>query len=173
MTSPTTRRGLTVVGILLATFLAAMEATIVATAMPTIVRDLGGLSLYGWVGASYILASTVAVPLYGKLSDLYGRKPVLLFGLVTFLVGSVACGLSTSIYMLIAARALQGVGAGAVQPVSMTIIGDLFTIEERARVQGIFGAAWGIAGVAGPLLGALLVRYSAPGLPRPAIRYFI
>lgn len=157
MTSPSTRRGLTVVGILLATFLAAMEATIVATAMPTIVRDLGGLSLYGWVGAAYILASTVAVPLYGKLSDLYGRKPVLLFGLVTFLAGSVACGLSTSIYVLIAARALQGVGAGAVQPVSMTIIGDLFTIEERARIQGIFGAAWGIAGVAGPLLGALLV----------------
>ena len=157
MSSRSTHRSFTVVGILLATFLAAMEATIVATAMPTIVRDLGGLALYGWVGAAYLLASTVAVPLYGKLSDLYGRKPVLLFGLVTFLVGSVACGLSTTIYVLIAARTLQGLGAGAVQPVSMTIIGDLFTLDERARVQGLFGAAWGVAGVAGPLLGALLV----------------
>ena len=103
MSSRSTHRRFTVVGILLATFLAAMEATIVATAMPTIVRDLGGLALYGWVGAAYLLASTVAVPLYGKLSDLYGRKSVLLFGLVTFLVGSVACGLSTTIYVLIAA----------------------------------------------------------------------
>ncbi|MFO0664097.1 MAG: MDR family MFS transporter [Polyangiaceae bacterium] len=152
-----TKRAPTVGAILLATFLGAMEATIVATAMPTIARDLGGLSLYGWVGAAYLLASTVAVPFYGKLSDIYGRKPVLLFGLGTFLAGSVACGISNSIYVLIAARAIQGLGAGAVQPVSMTIIGDLFTIDERPRIQGLFGAVWGAAAVLGPLLGALLV----------------
>jgi EmrB/QacA subfamily drug resistance transporter len=142
---------------MLATFLSAMEATIVATAMPTIVRELGGLSLYGWVGAAYLLAATVTVPLYGKLSDLYGRKPVMLFGLVAFLLGSVWCGATQSIGMLIAARALQGVGAGAIQPVSMTIVGDLFSLEERAKAQGAFGAVWGVAGVLGPLLGALMV----------------
>lgn len=138
-------------------FMAAMEATVVGTAMPTVIAELGGIALYGWVGASYLLASTVTVPLYGKLADLYGRKPVLLFGLGVFLVGSVASGFATTIELLILARAIQGVGAGAMQPITLTIIGDIYTLKERARVQGAFGAVWGMAGVAGPLLGGFLV----------------
>jgi EmrB/QacA subfamily drug resistance transporter len=138
--------------------MAAMEMTIVSTAMPTIVGELGGLSLYAWVAAVYLLTSTVTVPLYGKLSDLVGRKPVLLAGIAVFLVGSVACGVARTMPVLIAARALQGLGAGAMQPMAMTIIGDLFDIRERARVQPWFGAVWAVAGLAGPLLGGFLVK---------------
>jgi EmrB/QacA subfamily drug resistance transporter len=144
-------------GIMLAMFLAAMEATVVATAMPTIVADLGGLSHYGWIGSAYLLASTVTVPLYGKLADLYGRKPLMLLGLSLFGVGLVLGGLAPTMGALIAARAIQGAGAGAIQPISMTIIGDLYSLEERTRVQGAMGAVWGLAGVAGPLLGGFLV----------------
>ena len=153
-----TRRSLTVVAVLLAMFMAAMEATVIATAMPTVVADLGGIELYGWVGAIYMLASTVTMPLYGKLSDLYGRKPMLLVGLGIFVLGSVASGLSTTMTQLIVFRALQGLGAGGIQPVALTIVGDIFTPQERARIQGIFGAVWGIAGMAGPLLGGVIVR---------------
>ena len=151
-------RSLTVAALLLAMFLSAMEATVVATAMPTVIAELGGLALYGWVGAAYLLASTVTVPLYGKLADRRGRKPVLLAGLAVFLAGSLASGLATSITQLIAFRALQGLGAGAVQPIVITVIGDLYTPAERGRVQGLFGAVWGFAGVAGPLLGGALVH---------------
>lgn len=152
-------RPLVVVALMLSMAMAAMEMTIVSTAMPTIVGELGGLSLYAWVAAVYLLASTVTVPLYGKLSDLLGRKPVLIAGIAIFLVGSVGCGFARSMPMLIAARGLQGIGAGAMQPLAMTIIGDLFDIRERARVQPWFGAVWGVAGLAGPLLGGLLVKH--------------
>lgn len=158
MTDAPTRRSLVVAALVLAITMSAMEATVVATAMPTIIGDLGGIRLYGWVGAVYLLAATVSVPLYGRLADLKGRKPVLLFGIAVFLAGSMTCGLAPSIEVLIAARALQGLGAGAMQPISLTIVGDLFRIEERAKVQGLFGAVWGVAGIAGPLLGALLVE---------------
>src|SRR5258706_5712779 len=153
-----TSRGLTVAALLLAMFLSAMEATVVATAMPTVIAELGGLALYGWVGAAYLLASTVTVPLYGKLADRRGRKPVLLAGIAVFLAGSLASGFAGSITQLIAFRALQGLGAGAVQPIVITVIGDLYTPAERGRVQGLFGAVWGFAGVAGPLLGGALVH---------------
>ena len=138
--------------------MAALEATVVSTAMPTVVNDLGGLSLYGWVGASYLLASTVSVPVFGKLADLRGRKPVLLVGIVLFLAGSAASGAARTIGQLIAFRLLQGVGAGSVQPVTMTIVGDLYPAEQRGKVQGLFGAMWGVSGIAGPLLGGLIVR---------------
>jgi EmrB/QacA subfamily drug resistance transporter len=139
-------------------FMAAMEATVVATAMPTVVADLGGIQLYGWVGAVYMLATTVTIPIYGKLADLIGRKPIMYLGLVLFLGGSMASGLAGSMIALILARAVQGLGAGGIQPVSITIIGDLYRAEERARVQGLTGAIWGISAMVGPLLGALLVR---------------
>lgn len=151
-------RRLTIVALLLATFMAAMEATVVATAMPTVVADLGGIALYGWVGSAYLLASTVTVPLFGKLADTYGRRPILLGGIAVFLTGSIACGMAQSIGMLIVARAFQGIGAGGIQPISMTVIGDLYRVEERGRVQGLFGAVWGVSGVVGPLLGGLIVK---------------
>lgn len=154
-----THRPLTVAALLLGMFMGAMEATVVGTAMPTVVADLGGLSLYGWVGASYMLASTITVPLYGKLADVLGRKPVLLFGTAVFLLGSLASGFSPSIELLIAARTLQGLGAGAMQPMALTIVGDIFTLEERGKVQAAFGAVWGLSGAVGPLLGGLIVEH--------------
>src|SRR5947208_8375889 len=139
--------------------LSALDATIVSTALPTIVGNLGGLSLFSWVFSIYLLASTVTVPLYGKLADLYGRKPVLLGGIAVFLAGSMASGLAGSIGSLIAFRALQGLGAGAMQPTTLTIVGDIYNLEERSRMQGVFGAVWGVAGLVGPLLGGIIVKY--------------
>lgn len=154
-----TSRPLTVVALLLAFFMAAMEMTVVSTAMPTAVGDLGGVQLYAWAFAGYMLATTVTVPIHGKLADLRGRKPVLLAGLGLFLAGSALCGQAGSMGALIAFRVVQGLGAGAIQPVAMTIVGDLFDVHERARMQGVFGAAWGVAGLIGPLLGGAIVRW--------------
>ncbi|TMA42874.1 MAG: MFS transporter [Deltaproteobacteria bacterium] len=139
--------------------MAAMEMTVVSTAMPTVVGDLGGIHFYSWVFTAYLLTSTVTVPLYGKLADLYGRKPVLLFGIGVFLVGSMASGLARGIGTLIAFRAVQGLGAGAMQPTTLTIVGDIYNLEERSRMQGVFGAVWGVAGLVGPLLGGIIVKY--------------
>ncbi|HEX8824774.1 MAG TPA: MDR family MFS transporter [Archangium sp.] len=155
----TTHRPLTTVALALSLFMAALEMTVVSTAMPTVVSDLGGLHSYAWVFTSYMLASTITVPIYGKLADLYGRKPIILFGIGLFLVGSIASGLSTSMNMLIAARTLQGLGAGAMQTTALTIIGDIYTLEERAKVQGAFSGVWGLAGLVGPLTGGLIVKY--------------
>ncbi|HYV66125.1 MAG TPA: MDR family MFS transporter [Myxococcales bacterium] len=154
-----TNRPLTVVSLLLSLSMAAMEMTVVSTAMPTVVGDLGGIHYYSWVFTAYLLTSTVTVPIYGKLADLYGRKPVLLAGIGVFLLGSMASGLSRSIGALIAFRALQGLGAGAMQPTTLTIVGDIYNLEERAKMQGVFGAVWGIAGLIGPLLGGIIVKY--------------
>jgi EmrB/QacA subfamily drug resistance transporter len=154
-----TNRPLTVVALLLSLSMAAMEMTVVSTAMPTVVGDLGGIHFYSWVFTAYLLTSTVTVPLYGKLADLYGRKPVLLVGIAIFLAGSMASGLSHGIGALIAFRALQGLGAGAMQPITLTIVGDIYNLEERSRMQGVFGAVWGVAGLIGPLLGGVIVKY--------------
>jgi EmrB/QacA subfamily drug resistance transporter len=143
--------------IMLSLFLASMESTVVATGMPTIVSQLGGLEYYSWVFSAYMLASTTTVPLYGKLSDLYGRRPIYAAAMVLFLIGSVLCGLSQSMVQLIAARAVQGVGAGGLMPLAFIIIGDMFTLEQRARMQGLFSGVWGVSSVVGPLLGGFLV----------------
>jgi EmrB/QacA subfamily drug resistance transporter len=153
-----TSRPLTVVALLLGLSLAAMEMTVVSTAMPTVVAELGGLSLYAWAFAAYLLATTVTVPIWGKLADLRGRKPVLLAGIALFLAGSAGCGAAGSMGTLIAWRAVQGLGAGAMQPVTFTIVGDLFDVYERGRMQGIFGAVWGLAGLVGPLVGGAIVH---------------
>jgi EmrB/QacA subfamily drug resistance transporter len=156
-----THRGLTVVALLLGLFLSAMEMTVVSTAMPTVVGELGGLHLYAWAFAAYMLTATVTVPIHGKLADLRGRKPVMLAGIALFLAGSAWCGFARSMETLIAARALQGLGAGAIQPVTLTIVGDLFDARERGRMQGFFGAVWGVAGLVGPLLGGAIVHYAS------------
>ena len=135
-----------------------MDATIVSTALPTIVGQLGGLSLFSWVFSVYLLTSTVTVPLYGTLADIYGRKPILIFGASVFLIGSALCGLAGSMEELILFRAVQGLGAGAVQPMTMTIIGDIFTIEQRAKIQGLFSSVWGVTSLAGPALGGLITQ---------------
>lgn len=144
---------------MIATFLSAIEATIVSTAMPTIVNKLGGLELISWVYAVYLLTSAVTTPIFGKIADLFGRKKVFLAGCALFVVGSTLCGLSQSMEQLIFFRAIQGIGAGAVVPITFTIIGDIFTFEQRARVQGLFASIWGIAGIFGPLVGGFFVDY--------------
>jgi EmrB/QacA subfamily drug resistance transporter len=154
-----TNRALTTVGVLLGTALAALEMTIVGAAMPTIIARLGGLGLYSWVFSAYLLTSTTTVPIYGRLADLYGRKPVFLVGTSLFLIGSMACGLAQSMVSLILCRALQGLGAGSIITLTTTIIGDLYTLEQRARIQGLFGSVWGIASVVGPYLGGLITDH--------------
>ena len=151
------RLRLITLGILLSIFLASVEGTIVSTAMPTIVSQLGGLSIYSWVFAMYMLTSTTTVPIYGKLSDVFGRKQVFLVAMVLFLAGSVLCGLATSMEQLIFFRAVQGIGAGGVLPLTFTIIGDLFSFEQRARMQGLFSGVWGVSSIIGPLIGGFLV----------------
>ncbi|MEX1172038.1 MAG: MDR family MFS transporter [Chloroflexota bacterium] len=142
--------------VLLALFLGALDQTIVGTALPRIVTDLGGNEYYNWVVTIYLLTSTITVPFYGKLSDLYGRKPMLMFGVVVFLVGSALSGLSQNMAMLILFRGIQGIGAGALFPIALAVIGDLFTPAERGRYQGLFGAVFGISFLIGPAVGGLL-----------------
>lgn len=154
-----TRRGPVLAALVLAMFMAAIEGTIVATAMPDIAASLGGFALYSWVFSSYLLMQAVTTPLFGKLADLHGRKPVFVAGVTVFLIGSLACGFAPSMPWLIAFRLVQGLGAGAVQPVTSTLAGDLYAFHERARVQGWLSSVWGLSAVAGPLAGGLIVRH--------------
>ncbi|GGM34090.1 MDR family MFS transporter [Dactylosporangium sucinum] len=140
-------------GLMTGMLLAALDQTIVGTALPTIVGDLGGLDHYSWVVTAYLLASTASTPLYGKISDLYGRRPVLLFAISTFLLGSLLAGLSQDMTQLIITRAVQGIGAGGLMTLAFTIVSDVVAPRERARYQGLFGAVFGISSVAGPLVG--------------------
>jgi EmrB/QacA subfamily drug resistance transporter len=136
----------------------AIEATIVSTAMPQIVTQLGGLHLYSWVFSSFLLAQTAMTVVFGKLADLYGRKPIVLIGIVIFLVGSVLAGFAWSMPAMIVFRLIQGVGAGAIQPVTLTIVGDLYPARERGKIQGYLASVWAIAAVVGPMAGGLLIR---------------
>ncbi|MGZ4648911.1 MAG: MDR family MFS transporter [Blastococcus sp.] len=152
-------RGPVLGAIMLTTALIALDSTIVATAVPSVVKDIGGFSQFPWLFSVYLLTQAVTVPIYGKLADVLGRKPMMTFGVVVFLLGSVLCGVAWSMPALIAARAVQGIGAGAVQPIGLTIIGDLYSLEERARVQGYIASVWGAASVLGPLTGGLFSEY--------------
>ncbi|HXZ04132.1 MAG TPA: MFS transporter, partial [Ktedonobacteraceae bacterium] len=147
------------IALMLGMSLASLDTTIVGTAMPTIVGKLGGITLYSWVFSAYLLTSTTSVPIYGKLADVFGRKPVFLFGTAVFLLGSAASGASQSMEQLIVFRAIQGLGAGAVLPIVLTIIGDIFVLEERARVQGLFSGVWAMSSIVGPALGGLIVDH--------------
>lgn len=152
-------RGWVLAGLMAMMMLAAMDTTIVSTAIPQIVSDLGGLALVSWVFSIYLVAQTVTIPVYGKLSDLLGRKPVLLGGTALFLLGSIACSLAWSMHALIAFRGLQGLGAGAIMATVMTLAGDLYTVEERGAVQGWLSSMWGMAAIIGPLLGGAFAQY--------------
>src|SRR6478735_3143119 len=144
--------------LMLVMVLASMEQTITATAMPTIIGDLHGLEHYAWVTAIYLLASTISMPLYGRLADALGRKRVMVAAILIFLAGSVLAAYAQSMTQLILFRALQGLGAGGIMPVVLTILGDIFTLAERAKIQGLFSMIWGAAALAGPMLGAWLVN---------------
>ena len=152
---------LTMFGVLMVMLLGSLDQTIVATALPHVIADLHGFDRYTWVSTAYLLASTVTVPIYGKLSDLFGRKPIFLFGIVLFLVGSALSGASQSMNQLIAFRAFQGLGTGALTPIALAVVGDLFTPRERGKWQGVTGAVFGLSAIIGPTLGGWITQYSS------------
>jgi EmrB/QacA subfamily drug resistance transporter len=152
-------RGLVLAAAMMAIVLTATEGSIVATAMPTIVAHLGGFRLFSWAFAAFLLTQAVSIPIYGKLADLYGRKPVFFAGTSLFLAASLLCGLAWGMGSFILFRALQGIGAGAIQPIATTIVGDIYTPAERARVQGYLSGVFGVAAVLGPPLGAFIVEH--------------
>ena len=159
MTALTTHRRLVLVAVMAANIMIAIEATIVSTAMPQIAGQLGGLQLYSWVFSAFLLTQTATTIVFGKLSDVVGRKRVILLGIAIFLFGSILCGLAWSMPSLIAFRLIQGLGAGAVQPVAMTIVGDLYSAHERGKIQGWLASVWALSAVLGPLAGGLIVQH--------------
>ncbi len=154
-------RGPILLALMVTTGLTAIETTILATAIPSIVEDLGGFSQFPWLFSIYLLAQAVTVPVYSKLADTIGRKPVILFGIGLFLLGSILCGLAWSMPALIAFRAVQGLGAGAIQPLAITIAGDIYTVAERAKTQGYLASVWAISSVVGPSLGGIFAALDA------------
>lgn len=152
-------RGRVLAGLMLSMSLVALDSTIIATAVPSVVADVGGFSAFPWLFSIYLLTQAVTVPLYGRFADQYGRRPVLFLGIGLFLVGSALCGAAWNMPALIAFRGVQGLGAGAVQPITVTIVGDLYSVRERARVQGYLASVWGISAVVGPTLGGVFAQY--------------
>ncbi len=149
------------IALMLTMMLAAMDTTIVATAIPQIVGDLGGFSMFSWLFSIYLLIQTITIPVYGKLADIYGRKPILIFGIVIFLIGSVACGGAWDMHSLIFFRGLQAIGAGAIMATVNTIAGDIYNIRERAKIQGWLSSVWGISAIMGPSLGGAFAQYAS------------
>jgi EmrB/QacA subfamily drug resistance transporter len=158
MSEKITRRGLVVVAIMASMAMIAIEATIVSTAMPQIAAQLGQINLYSWVFSSFLLTQTATTVVFGKLADIYGRKPMMLIGIALFLFASVLCGFAWSMPSMIAFRLLQGIGAGAIQPVAMTVVADLFPGNQRGKVQGYLASVWALSAVVGPLLGSLIIH---------------
>jgi EmrB/QacA subfamily drug resistance transporter len=156
---PRMQRRLVTVGVMTGMALGALEGTVVGTAMPTVVARLGGIEIYSWVFSIYLLTSTITMPVWGKLSDLYGRRKFYLIGVGLFLLGSALSGQSNSMQQLIGYRAIQGLGAGALVPLGLTIIGDIYSLNERARIQGYFSGVWGLASIIGPLVGGLITDH--------------
>jgi EmrB/QacA subfamily drug resistance transporter len=150
---------LIVIGLMIGLLLSALDQTIVSTAMPTVINKLHGFNLYSWVFSIYMLTSTTAVPIFGKLADLYGRRPIYLVGMGFFIVGSALCGLSHNMTELIVFRGIQGIGAGALMPLAMTIIGDIYPPDKRGKMQGIFGAVFGLSSILGPGAGGFIVDH--------------
>lgn len=159
MENTETKTGLVVIALLLGIFVASMDNTIVATAMATIVADLGGLKQFVWVTSAYMVAEMAGMPIFGKLSDMYGRKRFFLFGMIVFLLGSVLCGMAQTIVQLSIFRAIQGIGGGALVPIAFTIMFDIFPPEKRGKMGGLFGAVFGLSSIFGPLLGAYITDY--------------
>lgn len=152
-------RGPILLALMLSTFLIAIDSTVLSTAVPTIVHEFGGFDQFAWLFSIYMLAQAASVPVYAKLSDIIGRRPVIYIGIVLFLIGSVLCASAWSMGALIAFRAVQGLGAGAILPTTMTIAGDIYTVRERARTQGYLASVWAFSSVAGPTLGGLFSQY--------------
>ncbi len=159
MNPSASHRPLVLAAVMAANFMIAIEATIVSTAMPQIVGQLGGLPLYSWVFAAFLLTQTATTVVFGKMSDLIGRKTVMLVGIAAFLFGSILCGFAWSMPSLIVFRLVQGIGAGAVQPTAMTIVGDLYSAHERGKIQGWLASVWALSAVLGPLAGGLIIQY--------------
>lgn len=153
------KRGWVLAALMVTMMLAAMDNTIVSTAIPQIVGDLGGFSLFSWVFSVYLLVQTITIPLYGKLADMYGRKPILVFGIGTFLGGSALCALAWNMYTLILFRGIQALGAGAIMATVSTLAGDLYSVQERAKIQGWLSSVWGVSAIAGPALGGAFAEY--------------
>jgi EmrB/QacA subfamily drug resistance transporter len=152
------RRAIVTAGVMLGIFLSAIEATVVGTALPSIIASLEGIELYGWVVTAYLVTSTVSVPVWGRLSDLHGRRPPFLVGIAIFLAGSALAGAAHTMPHLILCRALQGLGAGAIMPIGFTMVGDIYDLSERARIQGWLSSVWGLSSVAGPLVGGYITE---------------
>ncbi len=155
------RRLLPTLALLATVLVSAMDVTVIATVMPTIVGELGGLGLYSWSFSAYLLTATTTLPIYGKLADTYGRKPLFLSAMALFLLGSLLCGLAGSMEVLIACRAVQGLGAGGLLTITITLAGDLFPLDERPKIQGAISAVWGIAAIVGPAVGSAIVSQTS------------
>ncbi len=155
------RRDYILIALMLTMSLAAMDSTIVATAIPQIVGDLGGFSMFSWLFSIYLLIQTITIPVYGKLADIYGRKPILIIGIVIFVIGSATCAAAWNMYSLIAFRGVQAVGAGAIMATVNTIAGDIYTIKQRAKIQGWLSSVWGVSAILGPAIGGALADYAS------------